>query len=372
MSVLRRLLSRSAANASPEAPALPSPTEARPINLVDDDLPTPPPAPADIGIEAHPEPLPWTVARLERILRRANANPADARFQLEARHARHRLSRFWLLVPIDQLESLYAGPIGQVQRLLLHGSLPNQPLAADEERWQQDLSQRLLDDFSVPERLNLLLALMPYCPPGGLRVENAAETLPAWLLGDYASGFDPSLAEKLGQPLGLLDQPPAAAPQASPAPAPLPQISPNGGREGFSLLQQAEVQERMTGLINLHSLDPDDPEVRRELAGLRRTFAQIWLDVAPGQLEELYRNPGIGPLYRSLLQSDFGARPLEEMDGRHRDALLAIALDVGHPAFLQAILAVMPYCPQGKMELGDLAPLLPPWFLREFPRLAGL
>lgn len=355
MVFLRRLLGRSAAAAP------------RPINLVEEDPPPPPSPPADLGIQASPEPLPWTVARLERIVRRANANPADGQFQLEARHARHRLSRFWLLAPIDQLEAFYGGPIGQVQRLLLHGSLSGQPLAADEEAWHRALSERLLRDFAAPERLNLLLALMPYCPRGALRVENAAETLPAWLLGDYASGFDPALADQLSRPLGLLDQP-----TATPPPAPLPQISVDGGREGFGLLQRPEVQERLTGLINLHTVDPDDPEVMRELAALRRTLAQIWLDVSPGQIEELYRSPGVGPVYRALLRSNFGARPLDDGDARHRDALLTVAMDVSHPAFLQAMLAVMPYCPQGKMELGDLAGLLPAWFLQEFPRLAGL
>lgn len=361
MAFLRRLLGRSAASGT------------RPINLVDEDPPPPPKPPANLGIQGSPDPLPWTAVRLERIVRRANADPADGQFQLEARHARHRLSRFWLLAPIDQLEAFYGGPIGQVQRLLLHGSLSGQPLAADEQAWHRALSERLLRDVSAPERLNLLLALMPYCARSALRVDNAAETLPAWLLGDYASSFDPALADQLGRPLGLLDQPAAAAtPTATPPPAPLPQISPDGGREGFGLLQRPEVQERMTGLINLHTVDPDDPEVLRELAALRRTLAQIWLDVSPGQIEELYRSPGVGPVYRSLLRSNFGARPLDDADARHRDALLAVAMDVSHPAFLQAMLAVMPYCPRGKVELGDLAGLLPAWFLQELPRLAGL
>ena len=401
MSFLRRLLSRASATVSPSAtvppsatdsgsaPQPPAPGTARRINLVADDLPEAVPPPANIGILGNPTPLPWTVARLERILRRANANAADGQFQLEARHARHCLSRFWLQAPIDQLETLYGGPIGQVQRLLLHGTLPAQPLAADEEAWQQTLSQTLLGNFSVPERLNLLLALMPYCPRGELQVANAAETLPAWLLGDYASCFDPSLAEQLGQPLGLLDQPappagtapsappppppPAPAPPpAPPTPAPLPQISPNSGSEGFALLQQEEVRGRMGGLINLYAVEADNPEVLRELAALRRVLAQIWLDVTPNQVEELYRTTAVGDTYRALLASDFGARLLEAGDNAHRDALLAVATDLNHPAHLQAMLAAMLFCPQGKMELGDRASLLPTWFQQEFPRLAGL
>lgn len=391
MSFLRRLLGRPSAPAPAGAPPAPEGSPSRRINLVADDVPEPVPPPANIGIQGIPAPLPWTVARLERIVRRANANPADGQFQLEARHARHCLSRYWLQAPIDQIEALYGGPIGQVQRLLLHGTLPSQPLADDEEAWQQALSQALLRDFSVPERLNLLLALMPYCPRGELQVGNAAETLPAWLLGDYASCFDPSLADQLGRPLGLLDQPapaaesppptpsaaaaPAAAPAAPPATAPpatpLPKISPNSGSEGFALLQQEEVRARMGGLINLYAVEADNPEVLRELAALRRVLAQIWLDVTPNQVEGLYRTPVMADTYRSLLASDFGARLLEDGDKAHRDALLAVATDLNHPEVLQAMLAAMLFCPQGKMELGDRAGLLPAWFQQEFPRLAG-
>lgn len=384
MSFLRRLLGRpnatakatANASATANAPTAPGASTSRRINLVADDQPEPLAPPANIGIQGSPDPLPWTVARLERIVRRANANPADGQFQLEARHARHCLSRFWLQAPIDQIEGLYGGPIGQVQRQLLHGSLPSQALAVDEEAWQQSLSQALLRDFSVPERLNLLLALMPYCPRGELQVGNALETLPAWLVGDYASCFDPSLADQLGQPLGLLDQPVAAPAPAPPAPAPqaaspLPQISPNSGSEGFALLQQEEVRARMGGLINLFTVEPENAEVLRELAALRRVLAQIWLDVTPSQLEELYRTPLMADTYRALLASDFGARLLEEGDRGHRDALLAVATDLNHPAHLQAMLAAMLFCPQGKMELGDRADRLPAWFQQEFGRLAG-
>ncbi|MFM7264958.1 MAG: hypothetical protein ACKOZW_05085, partial [Cyanobium sp.] len=139
----------------------------------------------------------------------------------------------------------------------------------------------------------------------------------------------------------------------------------------FALLQQREVQERMVGLINLHTVEPDNPEVVRELAALRRVLAQIWLDVTPSQLEELYRTPLMADTYRALLASDFGARLLEEGDRGHRDALLAVATDLNHPAHLQAMLAAMLFCPQGKMELGDRADRLPAWFQQEFGRLAG-
>ena len=56
---------------------------------------------------------PWSVARLELIMREAAVNPSPATLQA-ARQARHCLSVFWLAVPSDQLAEFYAGPIGQL------------------------------------------------------------------------------------------------------------------------------------------------------------------------------------------------------------------------------------------------------------------
>lgn len=365
------------------------------VNLVDDDSATTR-RPANIGISRAPDPMPWTVSRLERIVRRANAQSQDEQFLLEARHARHCLSRFWLGAPIDQLETLYGGAIGQVYRMLLMGVLPSQPLADDENNWQQTLADRLVKDFKAPERINLLLAAMPYCQRGQLRISEPAEHLPSWLLADYASCFDDDLARQLSQPIGLLDpgiaappaaeaigmaepaatgieQPPAAPeipppPVTEPRPAPL--LSDIRGQEGFGLFRTPEFVERMGGLINLYSIDRSDAEVRQELAKLRRLIGQLWLDVAGEQLEDLYSSP-VGGVYRSLLASDFGNDSLDEADMTLRSDLTELAQDQHHPANCQALLTVMMFYPQGSMQLGSGRADLPAWLQQEFATLAG-
>lgn len=372
------------------------------VNLVDDD-PGSAPRPANIGITQAPEPIPWTVSRLERIVRRANAQSHDEQFLLEARHARHCLSRFWLGAPIDQLETLYGGPIGQVYRMLLMGVLPSQPLADDETTWQQTLAKRLVNDFKAPERINLLLAAMPYCQRGQVRVADPAEHLPSWLLADYASCFDDELARQLSQPIGLLNQgigpqsiaaeigmieteiggmasspqtaepePEAITPPPQPAasPLPVPLLSETRGQEGFGLFRTQEFVERMGGLISLYSIDGQDPEVRQELAKLRRLIGQLWLDVAEEQLHDLY-NSAVGGVFRSLLASDFGADPLDTNDSDLRSQLTDLAKDQHHPISSQALLAVMMFYPQGSMGLGEGRADLPEWLQREFNTLAG-
>ena len=355
------------------------------VNLVDD-LNASSRRPDDIGINLAPEPMAWTVSRLERIVRRANAQSGDEQFLLEARHARHCLSRFWLGAPIDQLETLYAGAIGQVYRMLLMGVLPSQPLANDEQIWQQALADRLVKNFKAPERINLLLAAMPYCQRDQMRISEPAEHLPGWLLADYASCFDDDLARQLSQPIGLLDQgieplpvpaeramvqPEPHAAEAPPRPsAPVPLLSETLGQEGFGLFQTPEFVERMAGLINLHTIDRDDPEVRAELGSLRRLIGQLWLDVADEQLEDLYCSP-MGGVFRSLLASDFGSAPLQPEESQLRGSLTELAQDQSHPMNSQALLAVMMFYAQGTMELGAGKNDLPPWLQRDFGTLSG-
>lgn len=381
--------------------------------------------PAPIGISGLPQATAWTVSRLERIVRRCNAQPSDGQVLLEARHARHCLASFWLGAPIDQLEALYQGPIGQVYQELLLGQLPSQPLAPDEARWKDSLARRLQEGFDGPERLNLLLALMPYCAPGRLRLDSPLSALPTWLLADYGRCFEPELIRRSDLPLALLEQtrsplsaaraslsealpaqsplpsrsqltsappqiptpqspapqspqpssPPAPAPPASAPPqppaTPLPQLSDCRGNEAFAPFQDTGFRERMMGLINLFRLDPADQEVVQELQQLRRLIGQLWLDVDLSSLEALYGSP-LGEVYRSLLASDFGALPLQGEEQELCQALGQVAVDQAHPAMVQAMLAVMLFFPQGRMRLGEGQSRLPLWLQEAFPLLAGL
>ena len=86
------------------------------------------PPPARAGLQLDPVAAPWSVARLTDLLREAEHQPTVTTLQA-ARLARHRLSRFWLDAPVDQLEELYDGELGTLQRLLLQGSLVQQDLA---------------------------------------------------------------------------------------------------------------------------------------------------------------------------------------------------------------------------------------------------
>ena len=147
------------------------------INLLEEE-PLQLEAPALLGITTEPNPKAWSVSRLMAIFRDAQRNPSASSLQA-ARHARHCLSAFWLGAPVDQLQGLYEGAIGDLQRLQLQGVLPRQPLAADEQRWRDGLVALVLQPEQASQKLKLLLALMPYFPPSSFAVEDPVVVCPA-------------------------------------------------------------------------------------------------------------------------------------------------------------------------------------------------
>lgn len=328
-------------------------------------------APRRIGIDTSLSLRPWSLARLMAIFREANRFPSEGSLG-DARYARHCLSRFWLAAPIDLLEELYAGAAGEAQQELLGGPLPQQDLAADESEWRQELSRRLSEDFSVPERWNIFLAAMPFYPPGGMKVDNPELQLPDWLLLDYTRFCDPSLAvEDRPRPAlsGSVTTLTSGTATRVPPAAPRPQLWHERTAEVVAQFENEEFLIRQQGLLNLFAIDPSDEEVIEELSRLRRQLGQLWLNVNAEQLEDLYRS-SVGELWRDLLQSGFGNAPLSRDDQSLRSELSPLVEDLERPGAIQALLAVVPFFPPGRVELEDDNDALPDWLRRELSQLA--
>ena len=343
-----------------------------PVNLVDrPDIQVPPPE--RLGLDLHLRVMPWSAARLASIFSEAERFPtADSLRQ--ARHARHCLSCFWLSAPIDLLEGLYAAELGSLQRSLLAGPLPQQPLAPDEGEWREQLAKQLHHQWEAPERVNLLLALMPFFPPGGMRVEEPLEQVPDWLIRDYAAYCDPALQTQLQRPVGFLkpsapelDGPASVASEAGAISRELPTLSERRGQDALGLFEQPEIVNRMAALINLYGLDPDDEPTKAELAGLRDTIAQLWLDVSSDQLEQLYRTP-VGTMHRSLITSGFSGELVSEQDTLTRQALAAQVEDLSQPSAINSLLAALLYFKAGKVTVVDGQDFIPQWLQEELAK----
>jgi hypothetical protein len=312
-----------------------------------------------------------------------SANPSPD-VVIEARKARHCISRFWLSAPVDQLEILYRSPIGQSYRTLVSGPLPTQPLERSEQEWRDGLARRLMENFDRPETTNLLLAVMPYFDRGKMRVANPLQQIPQWLLGDYAALCDPSLQQRLQRPVGLLGPAgttgtgmayppqqlgkPPTPPQAAPA---LPILAARRGNEALAMIQNQQFMGRMSGLLNLYTIDPSDAEVKRELIGLRRQLGQVWLDVNPAQIQQLYQS-SFGQLFRNLLSCGFAREPLIPEDQQIRVQLSRVVANMNQPLAINALLAALPFYPPGKIQFGGGEQFIPAWLLSDLNALGAI
>ena len=326
-----------------------------------------------------PRIMPWSVTRLLSIIQSYARDPNPATLR-QARLARQCLSQFWLVAPVDQLELLYRSSTGECYRELLAGPLAQEPLLPQEQVWRDQLAQRLIRAFDRPETTNVLLAVFAYFPPGRMRVDNPLTQVPRWLQEDYARLFDPELLQRIWRPAGLLAPAGQALGQApslglgmgmgtSPSAAPQPpQVAGKRGAAALALVQDEGYQNRMAGLINLHVIDPADAEVAEQLAGLRRQLAQVWLDAPADQLEPLYRSR-FGELYRNLLASGFARAEMGPGDLKLRRQLAQRVADMSRPGGIQALLAVLPFYPPGKISFGGGEQHMPVWLVREISRL---
>lgn len=343
---------------------------------------------------AAPKITPWSATRLGGIFQSYESSPTYGSLA-EARLARQCLSQFWLVAPVDQLEALYGTAIGDCYRVLLAGKLAQEPLLNEEQGWKNTLTQRLSSSFDRPETTNVLLAAMPYFPPGKMRVADPLSQVPKWLLEDYARLFDTELLQRIWRPAGLLGpvgQSYGQAPnlglrdssgeasfnagvhqtsrQASdlrPQPSSV-QLSARRGNDALELVQSGDFQGRMQGLINLHVIDPSDDVVQEQLVELRRLLGQIWLDSPGDKLESLYKST-FGQLYRDLLSSGFPKVALSQEDRLLRKRLAQLVADMSRSGAINALMAVLPFYAPGKIAFGGGEQHMPVWLVREISGL---
>ena len=328
------------------------------------------PPPLNVGIPLTTPTKPWSVARLAGLFREAQHQPSEPSLKA-ARLARHRLSQFWLSAPVDQLEALYTGAIGDLQRLQLSSGLGQQALAGDETAWRDQLAQRMTQPDALSQQLNLILALMPYTKPGKLKLGNPVETLPSWLLQDYVSYCAPELKHQLEGPAGLLE--PAESPdhkKSSRAAVEQPSFAPltdRRGEEALAWFRDEEVLSRMKALVSLYGMAPDDRETLEELSGLRKVLAQLWLDVEPAQLETLYQLP-VGLITRSLITAGFGKELVDDDDQRARQELPALSADLQDPQAHGPLLATLLFFTPSAITFETIEGL-PGWLVEELKSL---
>lgn len=307
-----------------------------------------------LGLNLAPAAPAWSLKRLSAIVEQLFAQPT-AELMLEARYGRHCLSRLWLEVPVDQLEALWQGPIGELQRQLISSPLRQQPLSRDERRWRHRLLEAISAGEPTADRWNHLLALLAYLETNQLPEAICADALPSWLeeLSDWCD-------RGRKQPRALLSP---SAEQSDPEPTAdlaLPRLIATGGEELLEQLSQESSLKRGLGLIRLLQVDPEDQEVMEELQALRQMLAQLILDVDQASLETLYRSP-IGDLYRQLVQSSMIRREPSEAEQAQRDQLMQLLLETHSGRDDALLMALALFHPIERIELNFSTFELPAW-----------
>jgi hypothetical protein len=199
--------------------------------------------------------------------------------------------------------------------------------------------------------------------------------------------FEPELLARIWQPVGLLNPagekygpapglgirpPEPKAPPPAPTAKPLPRLSNQRGAEALSIVQDPDFQRRMSGMINLFAIDPNDQQVITSLAELRRLLGQIWLDVQPSQMEALFSSPQFGRLYQELLASGFSRVLNNDEDRILRSQLATFVTDMSVPGAINALMAVLPFYPPSKIAFGGGEQHLPEWLKRQMANIYGM
>jgi len=112
-------------------------------------------------------------------------------------------------------------------------------------------------------------------------------------------------------------------------------------------------------------------EVKRELIGLRRLLGQLWLDVKPEQIQQLYQS-SCGQLYRNLLSCGFAREPLIPEDQQIRSQLSAVVSNMNQPNAINAMLAALPFFPPGKIQFGGGERFIPAWLLSDLNAVGAI
>ena len=291
-----------------------------------------------LGVATAPLAGSWSASELLVVLGKPADRPDQESNRL-ARQARHRLSLFWLASPGDLLEQLYASDLGEVQRLCIRHPQLEGPLLADEQLWRQQLQALLQASVAQATFLSYWLALMPYLKVGELRLDQPEAVLPSWLLDDYRLLCEPN--KRLGSPFPLTQK---------------------RGDDAIRWLQEETVLARAVVLLNGFQLDPEAPAQAKELADLRSVVAQVWLDIAPEQLQGLFESP-LGLLTRSLVTCGFNAVTISDHQRAQAKALQQHLQESSLEQVPQHLLAALLYEPALGLSCSEAD--LPGWFQEE-------
>ncbi|TAE69821.1 MAG: glycosyltransferase [Oscillatoriales cyanobacterium] len=257
----------------------------------------------------------------------------------ELRQIRKQIADFWLNVPTENLEATYKSAAGKSYQMLLHSYFQHQAMMEGEQIFLQQLTQ-ISKGLVHPKAVNALLAAMLYFPPGTMRIPDARNRLPHWLIGDYEQVFETEDTVEKESSSDLLAQ----------------------------YIQSPQFANQLLGCVNLYRIDPSDESVVLELRQIRKQLADFWLIVPTEKLENVYRGE-VRKAYQAILSCGLQAKSMTEAEHNFLQQVTEISKGLVHPQAINALLGGMLYFVPGKMRVADAHTRLPHWLIDDYEKI---
>ncbi|MEG4425541.1 MULTISPECIES: glycosyltransferase [unclassified Microcoleus] len=257
----------------------------------------------------------------------------------ELRQIRKQIADFWLNLPTENLEAAYKSASGKSYQILLKSDFQRQAMIESEQIFLQQLTQ-ISKGLVHPKAVNALLAAMLYFPPGTMRIPDARNRLPHWLIGDYEQVFEMEATVKSESTSDLLAQ----------------------------YIQSPQFANQLLGCVNLYRIDPSDESVVLELRQIRKQMADFWLTVPSEKLETFYRGE-VRKGYQAILGCGLQAESMSEAEQKFLQRLTEISKGLVQPQAINALLGAMLYFVPGKMRVPDARTRLPQWLLEDYEKV---
>ena len=134
--------------------------------------------------------------QLNRMLGLANLyfiDPEDQEIRSELEQIRLKFSQAIIRCPDEQLELLWAGDLGDRYWAMVRSGIQKEELSQDDQTLKEHMIHKLTPSsgggFGKPGSINAMLVAMLYFVPGSMKVDDADQKLPAWLLPGYQEVF---------------------------------------------------------------------------------------------------------------------------------------------------------------------------------------
>ena len=141
--------------------------------------------------------------QLNRLLGLSNLyyiDPEDQEILRELRELRMSLIEAIERCPEDQLESIWATDFGDRYWSLVRSGIQTEAMTPYEEEKKHKVTQKLNPavggGFGTPGAINAVLVAMVMFEPGTMKISEAEQKLPAWLLPSYQQIFAQPLAQQ--------------------------------------------------------------------------------------------------------------------------------------------------------------------------------